>query len=276
MLAALDRMSSRRLPLAQELLRLRAINLSRRIYASLPWGYRLAGVLVVLAGDSLDAFGRTVYSEFIRAVVRGMPDTPSGKPAFDLIQDVERRGPDALPAGYGRTFAARVFKILLAKFSDSEIVEEAMSRVLLQIARRKIHVTNGVSLHEAEALIITVAMNGGRDLLRSRNRRQERSLVREDVEPTVMDVEDPSAFERLDKLLPADELRSLLRELERVHPRAPEWLRSRLNGDSGREIAGQWGTTPSYVSRWQSTYVPQIKKVVEHHMRQASYSYDRD
>ena len=269
-------MSHQPRPLAQNLLRLKATNLGRRIYASLPWGYRLAGVLLVLAGDALDAFGRAVYSECIRAVVRGMPDIPSGKPALDLVQDVERRGPDALPVGYGRPFAARVYKILIAKFADPEVAQEAMSHVLLQIARHKIHIANGASLQEAEALVITVALNAARDLLRARKRRQERSLVRdEDDAQTTLDVEDPAAFERLDQLLPAAELRSVLRELGEIHPRAPEWLRARLDGDSGQEIAAEWGTSPSYVSKWQSTYVPQIKKVVEHHLRQARYSYDR-
>jgi DNA-directed RNA polymerase specialized sigma24 family protein len=272
---------------AQHVLRRRAVDLRRRIYASLPWGYRLASLLLVLAGDALDAFGRSTYAEFIRAVVRGMPDTPSGKPAFDLIQDVERRGPDAVPVGYGRLFAARVYKILISKFADPEIAEEAMSQVLLQVARRKVHVANGATLQEAEALIITIALNAARDLLRSRRRRQERSLVRDDEDSqAVVEVEDPGAFERLDKLLPVSELRAVLRELEGIHPRAPEWLRARLNGDSGTEIAENWGTSPSYVSKWQSAYVPAIKKVVENRLRTAAhaawttdgaqpYSYDR-
>jgi DNA-directed RNA polymerase specialized sigma24 family protein len=263
-------------PLDQDLLRLKATNLSRRIYASLPWGYRIGGVLLVLAGDGLDAFGRMAYSEFIRAVVRGMPDTPSGKPAFDFIQDVERKGPDALPVGYGKPFASRVYKILMSKFGDPEIAEESMSQVLLQIARHKIHIRNGSSLQEAEALLIVVALNAARDGLRARGRRREQSLVRDDESAqTTVDVEDPEAFEQLDKLLPASELNAVLRELAEVHPRAPDWLRARLQGDSGQEIANDWGTTPSYVSKWQRTFVPQIKRLVDHHLRQArTYSYD--
>lgn len=262
----------------QHELRRRAVDLSRRIYGTLPWGYRVAGLLLVLAGDALDAFGRASYAECIKAVVRGMPDLPNGKQAFDLVQDVERRGADALPAGYGRAFAVRVFKILISKFGDHELAEEAMSHVLLQIARGKIHIRNGSSLQEAESLLLVVALNGARDGLRARNRRREQPLIREDDNAqTTVDVEDPQAFERLDKLLPASELQAVLRELAEVHPRAPDWLQARLQGDSGQEIAIDWGTTPSYISKWQKTYVPQIKKLVEHHLRQARsrYSYDR-
>ncbi len=268
--------SAARVP--QHILHRCAVDLSRRIYTSLPWGYRVAGLFVVLARNALDAFGRVAYAEMIRSVVRGMPDTPLGKPAFDLVQDVEHRGADALPPDYGKPFATRVYKILLSKFSDPEVAEDAMSQVLLQVARRKLHIQNGSSLHEAESYIITVALNAARDILRARSRRREESLVRErDDDQTTIDVEDPEAFARLDKLLPASELRVVLRDLGEVHPRAPEWLQARLQGDSGQEIATDWGTTPSYVSKWQRQYVPAIRRVVEHHLRQARarYSYDR-
>lgn len=260
----------------QHVLHRRVVDLNRNIHASLPWGYRVAALLVVIAGNSLDAFGRAAYAEFIRAVVRGMPDTPGGKPALDLVQDVERRGADALPAGYGIPFASRVFKILISKFGDPEIAEEAMSHVLLQIARRKIHIRNGSSLQEAEKMLIVVALNGARDTLRARSRRREQSLVREDDgAQTMVDVEDPQAFEQLDKLLPASELRQLLRDVGSVHPRAPEWLRAKLDGQTGVEIAEQWGTSPSYISKWQNTYLDGIARAVREHLRTAHYSYDR-
>jgi DNA-directed RNA polymerase specialized sigma24 family protein len=268
-------MSTQHVP--QHVLYRRAVELSRKIYCSLPWGYRVAQVFTVLAGDSLDSFGRVVYSEMIRSVVRGMPETASGKPAFDLVQDVERRGADALPAGYGRPFASRVFKILLSKFSDPEVVEDAMSQVLLQAARRKLHIKNGANLPEAESYIITIAMNAARDILRARGRRREESLIRDrDDEESRVDVEDPEAFRQLDTLLPAPELRRLLVELREVHPRAPDWLQAKLDGQSGQEIAEQWGTTPSYVSKWQRSYVGDIARTVREHVATAShYSYDR-
>jgi len=255
----------------------RAIDLSRRIHTSLPWGFRVAELLHVLAADSLDAFGRVVTAQMILAVVRGIPDI-GGKPASDWIQDVHRRGPDVLPPGTGRAFASRVYKILLSKFSDPEIAEEAMAHLMLQATRGKIHISNGSDIHTAQSLVITICLNRARDLLRSRGRLREQPLVRErDEDESAVDVEDPGAFQRLDSLMPASDLRKVLQELERVHPRAPEWLRAKLDGDSGQDIAVEWQTTPSYVSKWQRTYLPDIKRVVEHHLRQArwAYSYDR-
>jgi DNA-directed RNA polymerase specialized sigma24 family protein len=241
----------------------------------LPWGFRIAELFSVLAADALDAFGRVVYAEFIKAVVMGMPDLAPGKTAFDAIQDVERKGADALPAGYGRPFASRLFKILLSRFGDPEIAQEAMSKVLLQVVRGKIHVHNGADLTSAEAYVVTASLNAGRDALRAQGRRREQSLLHSENEE--IDVEDPEAFAQLDQLLPASELREVLRELGRVHPRAPEWLQARLQGDSGQEIAKSWGVTPSYLSKFQRQYLPRIRAVVEHRLRQAgsTYSYDR-
>ncbi len=254
----------------QRVLLRRAVDLSRRIYASLPWGYRIAELITVLAGDSLDAFGRVIYAEMIKSVVRGMPDVAPGKTAFDLVQDVEREGADALPPGYGRPFASRLHKVLLSKLGDPEVAQDAMSKVLLQVVRGKVHIHSGADLHSAEAYIVTACLNAGRDILRAEGRRRERPLVRDrDDEQTTVDVEDPNAFQQLDTLLPASELKAVLRELGEVHPRAPEWLKARLQGDSGQEIASEWGVTPSYVSKFQRIYLPEIKRVVEHHLRQA-------
>jgi hypothetical protein len=263
----------------QHILAKRASDLSRRIYVSFPWGFRVANVLVVLAGDSLlDACGRVTTAQFILAVVRNLPDV-AGKPASDWIQEVYKKGPNVLPPGTGREFSNRFYKILLVRFSDPEVVQEAMSAVMLQIARGKFHIANGVSVHEAESYVITAGLNAGRDILRARGRRREESLVRDhEGENVELDVEDPAAFERLDHALPAAEMRKILNELGEVHPRAPEWLKARLDGQSGQEISEAWKTTPSYVSKWQRTYLPRIKTVVEHHLRQArrvqSASYD--
>jgi DNA-directed RNA polymerase specialized sigma24 family protein len=249
----------------------RASDLSRRIYTSLPWGFKVANLLVVLASDSLDAFGRVMYAEFIKAAVRGMPDTAPGKPALDLIQEATRKGADALPQGYGKPFATRLYKILLSKFGgDPSLIDEAMSDLMTKAVRGKLHIAIGSSLGAAETYMIVAAQNSVRDLLRSQERKREVPLIRDQSQgETTIDVEDPNAFKALDKAISPSEMAKLLQELEDVHPRAPEWLKARLDGDSGQEISEAWRTTPSYVSKWQRTFLPKIKKVVEHHLREA-------
>ena len=264
-----------------QLLLQRVRDLSRRAYIGMPWGYRVANLLGHLASDTLEAFGRTMYAEFIRSVVRGMPDTSDGRPALDLGQDVHRKGADALPPGYGRLFAARAFKVLLSKFGDPSLVTEAMGHLMEKALRGKLHIANGSSLHAAETYIVVALGNAVRDELRARKRRGEVPLVRERDDDAEIDVEDPHAFGELEQLVTRAGMERLLAELSDVHPRAPDWLRARLEGESGREIAEEWGTTPSWVSKWQRLYLRKVKEVVEHHFRRArsrsgraGYSYD--
>jgi len=245
----------------------RASDLSRKIYA----------LLVVLAADSVDVWGRLFYAEFIKAGVRDLPDLYSGKPASDMIQIVHEKGADALPPGYGKPFASRLYRILMVRFgADPLLIEEAMSDLMSKAVRGKLHIANGSSLGAAETYIIVAAQNSVRDRLRAQGRKREVPMGLDRDQDDPIDVEDPNAFKMLDKAISPTELAKLLRELESVHPRAPEWLRARLDGDSGQEISEAWKTTPSYVSKWQKTFLPKIKRVVEHHLREGSRtgSYD--
>jgi len=262
----------------QHVLRRRAVDLSRRIYASLPWGYRVAKLFEVLAADSLDAFGRVVTAQMILAVVRGIPDI-GGKPASDWIQDVHRRGPDVLPPGTGRAFAGRVYKILLSKFSDPEVVEEAMAHVMLQATRGKIHISNGSDIHTAQSLVITICLNRARDLLRAQGRRREDSLVRDrEDEPREIDITDPEAFRDLDRSISPGDMNRILQDAARVSPRAREYLESVLRGDSQSEWARELGVTDSAVAKYIRKVRPKLQEVLREHFRAASVarvaSYD--
>jgi DNA-directed RNA polymerase specialized sigma24 family protein len=255
----------------------RATDLSRRIYASMPWGYRVATLLTVLAADALDTFGRAMSAEMILAAVRGMPDI-GGKSSTDWIQDVHRKGADTLPSGTGREFAARTYKILLTRF-DAEIAEEAMSAVLLASARKKIHITNGSSARDAESYIITACLNAARDLLRARGRRREDSLVRDrdddGVETT--DVTDPEAFRDLEESISRKDMAQILHDAERISPRAREYLEVVLRGDSQSDWARELGVTDAAVSKFVRKIRAPLQKMLIEHLRSAATfrSYDR-
>ena len=251
----------------QHILAKRASDLSRRIYASMPFGLRVANLLVVLAADSLDAFGRVLTAQCILAVVRGLPDV-GGKPASDWIQEVHKKGPNVLPPGTGREFASRVFKILLVKFSDPEIVQEAMSAVMLQIARGKFHVANGSSMHEAQSYTITAALNAARDILRARGRRRETPMTTDHGQE--IDIADPEEFRDLENSISEKDMASILSEAERISPRAREYLEAVLRGDSQSDWARDLGVTDAAVSKFVRKIRPTLKKVLEDHLRSAS------
>lgn len=93
MVVTMDTTTSNTAFVTQSILLRRAVDLSRRIYTSLPWGYRIAELFTVLAGDSLEAFGRVIYAEFIKSVVRGMPDVaPGRRPSISSGYRTKRRG----------------------------------------------------------------------------------------------------------------------------------------------------------------------------------------
>ncbi len=236
----------------QEQLLSRAENLSRRIYASLPWGYRVAQLLLVLAGDGVDAFGRTVLAEMIAAGVADLDDI-NGRPASAWVSVVALRGPSALPLGSGRDFAARVYRALIARFG-ADAADEAMSAVMLQAARGKLSIRAGSPRRTAESYVVTVALNAARDAVRSRGRAPI------PVADEQIDTADPRAFSRLEEILPRAELARTLRRLEKVDPRAPDWLRARLDGLTGVELARLWGVSPSYVAKWERTRLPALRR----------------
>jgi DNA-directed RNA polymerase specialized sigma24 family protein len=249
----------------------RARQLSRRIFASLPWGFRLAHLFSVLGGDAASTLGRSAYALFIGAAVRGMPAV-DGRDALDLVRDI--RGPEdaaKLPPDYGRAFGSRLFRSLLAKFGP-EIAEEATADTLLKIVRGRVHVRNGANLAESEGLISTVAINSARDLARSEQRR--RRQVQDDDGP--LDIEDPGAFAAVERALSPTEMAVVLRELEKVHPRARSFAEALLDGDTKAEIAENWRVTPSYISKWFREHRDELAAVLHRHMHaaKARYTYD--
>jgi DNA-directed RNA polymerase specialized sigma24 family protein len=241
----------------------------------MPWGFRLAHLFRVLGADAASTLGRSAYALFIAAAVRGMPSV-DGRDALDLVRDI--RGPedaDRLPTEYGRAFGHRVFRVLLARFG-SEIAEEAVGDTLLKIAKGKVHIRTGASLVESEGLIVTIALNDGRDLAR-RQRRRVREVSDVDEEGRTLDIEDPDALAEVERALSPADMQRVLRDLERVHPRARDFVEAVLNGDSQTEIADSWNVSPSYVSKWLREHRGEIGEALRHGLREArtAYSYDR-
>lgn len=249
-------------------------HLQRQIYASMPWGYRVAHLFTVLGADGASTAGRSAYALFIAAAVRGMPSI-NGRDALDLVRDI--RGPedaDRLPPDYGAQFGRRLYRVLLARFGP-EIAEDAIAETLMKIARGKVHVRTGANLSEAEALVVTVGLNNARDLARKQGRARAVSDV--DEEGRTLDVEDPEAFAKLERALSPRDMQRILQDLEDVHPRARSFAEAVLEGDSKADVAEAWSVTPSYVSKWLKQYGGAIRKVIEYRLREARcrYSYDR-
>ncbi len=234
------------------LARLRDLN--RRVYASLPWGFRVANVLVKLSYGLTETVGRIFYSLFLDSGVEDMP--PGAEPGTK---------PDRLPSGYGRRFGERLYAMLLQKARNPSLVEDVLSEMMVTVSRDKFNFPPGTSLKGAEQYVIRTAVNHLINLIRS-NKHNDRYIDIDDM----VDVSDPNSFQNLDNVLPRQELEKLMEDLRRVHPRAPSWLEAQLEGLKNVELAEEWGVSKSNITGWEHKYVPDIKKVVMKYLREAA------
>lgn len=241
-----------------------ARDLSRRIYASLPWGYRVAGLMLHLASNLTDIFGRAVYQEFIRAGVPDMPPINGQTPSRDLKR---------VPPGYGKKFGDRVYAMILNKSRNPDTAEEVISTLMVNIAAGKIGISEGTSLYTAEGYVVQSAINTLKMVWRKENLHKEKGLTQfdtDDAEAAQLDFADPNSFRHLEKMLPESELNHLMRDLEHVHKRAPSWLEAKLDGLTGVELAQEWGVGKSQVANWEKDYMPDIKRVLTRYLQDAA------
>lgn len=249
----------------------RATDLSRRIYASLPWGYRVAGLFLKLAYGAQETFGRFVYAKFIQAGVAGMPDI-NGQPALSLRDKVQGPRADAkLPSGYGRKFGEKAWAVCLKKLKSPELVEEAVAAVTMKLVSGQMRIQEGVDLQKAEAFVMVALINAGTDALRRLKARPNEYVdLVDDESGASLDITDPNAFKRIEDVFGPSDLRKIMQDVSRVNERAPSWIEAQLEGLSNVELAEQWGVSPAYVTKWTGQYLDKIKDVVYKHLRDAA------
>lgn len=249
----------------------RATQLSRQIYASLPWGYRVAGLLLKLSYGTQETFGRFVYTKFIQAGVEGLPDI-HGAPALSYRDKVQGpRGDQKLPSGYGRKFGEKALAIGLKKLRSPELVEEAVSSVTMKLLSGQIRIQEGADLARAEQLILVSMLNAGIDALRRlKSRPSEFTDLVDDESGAILDISDPNSFKDLENALSRSDLQRMMQDVEKVHPRASQWVEAMLEGMSKVELATQWGVTPAAIQNWESRYLDRVKDVVYKHLKDAA------
>jgi DNA-directed RNA polymerase specialized sigma24 family protein len=213
--------------------------LRRKIWASLPFSLRLADFFTRLAVSFSEAFGKTIYAEFLIQGVTEMPDI-KGQPAseFDLSH---KPVADHLPSGYGKEFGQQAYRVLMRKVNRPEVVENIMGDFLVNFLEKgSKHIQPGTSLRVAEGYVITSLLNEWKNVLRTKSRRiKERSDIyyspegrEERIEQPVYDEDD---LERqVKRMLPR-----MQSHLKAIHPDAPLYVKlSLIDGYSDREIVG--------------------------------------
>lgn len=240
-------------------LQARLQDLNRRIYASLPWGYRVAQLMLRLSYSLTDTIGRVFYAMFLNAGVEGMP--PGAAPGTT---------PERLPPAYGRAFGQRVYALILQKVKDPNMAELAISNLLLEVSKRRFTIKPGSSLKEAESYVLTSAVRSVIDEIRSQRGRGKYKAPKHYEGIEDIELGDPGAFRELDTLLPRSEMTRLLNELKRIDERAPSWLKAQLEGLTNVELAEQWGVSKPRITGWERDNLPKIKDVVMKYVQDAA------
>ncbi len=210
----------------------------RRLYASLPWGYRLANLFTRLAVDTTDAFGRAIMAEFL---LRGVTDMPDPGPRWNAKSP---KPADTLPRGYGRDFADRIYRTLLSKFRDPDLAENAMMDFLIRFTLQggAANMQPGTSFNDAKGYVMTGVVRQGINIVHVKNkqRRNEQSLTQfdDDEGGGSIDINDPRAFEKLEELIPSWESAKVKSDLLGVISWAPQYVALAMEGYDDGEILG--------------------------------------
>jgi len=246
--------------------------LRRQIWASLPFSLRFAEFFSRLAFSFNEAFGKTIYGEFLtRGIIDGMPDI-KGRPAseFDLSK---KPVVNRLPSGYGRDFGQKAYGMLLSKVRNPDMVEDLMSDFLVRFLESgSKHLNPKEHRKAAEAYVLQSLQNSLKNWYRSKKTISDIQIKDDEETRYEIPVYDEASVEKqIKRLLP-----KIKPELERVHPDAPVYIELALDGYSDREIIGDIKSgVPSLLPHpyggygkpltepvWNSHYKPKIFKVL--------------
>lgn len=262
----------------QKKLATRANLLSRRIYASLPWGYRLARFLVKLAGAPQKANGVFFHAEFIKAGVLGMPDL-KGKPAetyHDKLVKAGGRAGDVLwriDSSYGADWGEKLWATLVKKFKNTEIVEDAIADYRAKVVASRGKLFKAVALSSAQSFVLRGISNAAIDIMRKTKKEQPYLVRQEEGETVMMDVEDPSAWRDFARRVPSWQRKRLEGELAALDRKHPEWgkilLQMKMDGATNVEIADAWGVSKPRVTQWLQKNRKELARILSEHLEAA-------
>lgn len=202
----------------------RANETRRQIWASLPFGYRLGAVFMVLADSYIKEWGKAIGAIFLKSEVEDMPDPgPRWNPA--------RPDPRYLPSGYMENVASKIYSLVLRVVGNPEDTRDIMQDVIL-----KLHSSNNlksVSFTSAISFLTTKAVWDAKNLVRHRGKdpakkpktspdAEEPDYASTDFMSNPYFYADPSTYREIEDLFGQGKWeRKVLPELARIHPDMP-------------------------------------------------------
>lgn len=256
----------------------KAASLARKAYQALPFGVRLADLLYRLAFDPQADFGRSIYSYFITRDVTGLPDI-KGQPALSYPIDLRRN--KLAPPGYGKQFGHEMWRRMLRKYKNPELVEDAFNTVVVKLWSNPNLMKEGKSLRSAEGYVFTMLNNWFIDYFRTQKRHREESIFGEGDEGEDLEFQmlDQDTLHKLDDIISPSEWNRTLREMDRkVHPDASLWVKLMIDGYNSKEVVGDpvhgkpgmlpyLNDHPMTYSNWKARIEPKLKALFEDAIR---------
>jgi len=267
--------------MTQAKLATRALDLKRRIYASLPFRYRIAKLLfhLKIADDFIKRnLGTALYTEFIRAGVEGLPDVRGVGPALNLREKVLKLKNRAanLPVlkGYGASFGGQLWMVASKYLNtrDSEAIADVLQNVVAEVYSRNEHGKDSklksVSLSSAESYIKWLVGKRAQDWLKKPEHSRQFSLT--DPETGGMpDIIDSRSLKGILNMIDRGDLPSFKREIDDIDPgsdRPWAYIEAIREGLSPSDIAREWGVNRSVPSTLLKRWLPELKRIFEKYL----------
>ena len=208
-----------------------ATDLRRKVYNSLPWGFRVAHILrQVKFATEPSVFGQSIYGLFLLYGVENMPTPPAIPTSTRDFGKLK---------GYGREFGAKAFHYALKIFSRDRFKDEKAQEVLSNTVLKLLSDSSlesklaGKPLLYAENYVYKTIHSVAIDFMR-----RDRG-THENIEELI---EEPASWDNLEDIIPQAELAQIINELERSvnlnnMPDIALYFQLLLEGHSTDEIA---------------------------------------
>lgn len=233
-----------------------ALGLRRKIYASLPFGYRIAQVFIRLAGFVTDAIGRGFLQKFRE---------------YDQVTGIE-------PGDDGKAFGKKLYAEALRVVKNPSRAEDVIQGLFQEYLEKGTFKTIKGPMHNAERFVLNMVKLRAMNALRPDKKLRDLTIQNDEGEEVERVIEDPSEWERFDDgLLEQIDLHRIRAELKHMNPNLEAYFVLMLDGVSDKEILeGQM--LPMLEGKdikgpnWNQTYKPKLvdkiqkvlQKYVEH------------
>jgi len=180
--------------------------LEHKVYASLPWGYRISQLLLTLASEALDltGWGVQVFTVFLEEGVRDVPLDAKGK----------------IDEGEAAKFGRNTFSTLrnMARGDAPDLLQEAYIKLLSSK-----HSVRGATFKGAKNYVTTLAVNAAKDFIR-KNRRNQSLTDDEGTDMVVVDERHPDSYKNFGHEISPAKMNAIKRDLAKLPQFTPEVL----------------------------------------------------